>query len=211
MTPRESLLAVINGEPADHRPLIAIPGDPLGGPGTAGQRSNVRLDTTDPSHLRVAEILNPFGRALGLGLDLNQALVDDPKAGGARLDYFVMETIYEAEVEFEKGAEAVLYYLFGATPTHTTPMQYGGYYLERDREILTRLASLGPVIVFVVGGDAVYLDFVSDLPATVFGWDAEASGFSSAYVRSIRSGVQLSQDPASEIELSLTERLRQTA
>jgi len=80
-------------------------------------------------------------------------------------------------------------------------MQYGGFYLERDRELLSSVPAVVTRVLLVPGGEDVFLDFVSDLPAEVFAWDSRASGFSSEYVRGMRQGLQASEDPGSEIQL----------
>lgn len=103
------------------------------------------------------EVLNPYGRALSDGVDLNSLLKSDPIAGGTALDALCEET----RAELSNGP--TVYRLVGASPEHCTPMQYGGYYLERDRELLA--SAPGPVEV-VVEGEAPYMDFVSDLPCS---------------------------------------------
>ena len=82
-------------------------------------------------------------------------------------------------------------------------MQYGGYYLERDRELLQEIEAARLNVLCVVGDEEVFIDFVSDLPAQVFAWDSRATSVSSAYVRELRKGAQASADPGSEIEFRL--------
>ncbi len=142
-------------------------------------------------------VLNPFGLAMLRGLDLNQVLRDTPDT--VLLDELVAETKGVAE-----GAENVLYLLHGANAANTSPMQYGGYYLERDREILSGLGDR-LIVIFVVGDEDVYIDFVSDLPGDVFAWDSRTTGVTSAQVREMREGTQASADPNSEILLESDE------
>jgi uroporphyrinogen-III decarboxylase len=159
------------------------------------------VSRTSDDRLILAETLNPYGLALQKGIDLNAALSDSPEEGNELLESLVSDTREHMRAQLAAGADGVLFRLHGAAPRHSTPMQYGGYYLERDRELLAEIKGKGTHVLFVVGDEEVYLDFVSDLPAEVFAWDAEASGVDSAYIRSIRPGVQASSDPASEIEL----------
>lgn len=104
-------------------------------------------------------VLNPFGRALEEGLDLNAALSEDPVAGSAHLDRLCQMT----ESECASARDGILYRLIGADSRHCTPMQYGGFYLERDREILSR-AKLRGYLQIDVDGEEPYLDFIVDLP-----------------------------------------------
>lgn len=110
------------------------------------------------------EVLNPFGRAVREGLDLNALLAHDPDAGAAVLDRLCAETAAELRSTLANPCFSVSYRLVGAEPRYCTPMQYGGFYLERDRDLLTSAKGKGVIELIVEGKDA-YLDFVSDLPA----------------------------------------------
>jgi hypothetical protein len=79
-------------------------------------------------------------------------------------------------------------------------MQYGGHYLERDRELLQSAADTFTVL-FIAGQEELYIDFVSDLPASVFAWDRDLTQVSASEVRTSRTGATASSDPASEITL----------
>jgi len=80
-------------------------------------------------------------------------------------------------------------------------MQYGGNYLERDRELLQSAREAQLTVLFVAGQDELYIDFVSDLPASVFAWDRDLSKISASEVRASRLGATASSDPTSEIAL----------
>jgi hypothetical protein len=73
--------------------------------------------------------------------------------------------------------------------------------LERDREILNEAKGALLNAIFVVGEEDVYVDFVSDLPAELFGWDSKGSGITAASVAEMRSGALMSQDPDSNVLL----------
>lgn len=63
-------------------------------------------------------------------------------------------------------AEGYLYWIGAATPEWTTPMQFGGYFLEREREVLDSLVGSGKPVILALTGSEPYLDFISALPAT---------------------------------------------
>lgn len=147
-------------------------------------------------------IANPFARSQRDGVDLNELLHSNPEQGNAKLDDYVEETRRELR---DAVSEGVCYILEGARAGCCSPMQYGGYYLERDRELLEVAKEQSLTVLFVQGGDDLYLDFVSDLPADIFAWDSKASGFDSEYVRGLRDGAQASMDPNSEIELQMSD------
>lgn len=165
--------------------------------------SKIRIDTATlvaPSgeETKLVPVLNPFGRSAVDGVDLNELLHADPAAGNQKLDAYVAAT---REAIAQAKGQGILYILEGARAGCCSPMQYGGYYLERDRELLAEITADVTTVLAVVGGEDVFLDFVSDLPAQVFAWDAPASGFTASYVRGLREGIQASSDPESEIAL----------
>jgi hypothetical protein len=149
----------------------------------------------------LAEVPNPFGLALGRGIDLNSALKEDPTAGGQVLDTLVEEVRIQIREGLDSGADGIFYRLHGANPQHCTPMQYGGHYLERDRELLTEAQGTVMNVLFVSGPEEIYVDFVSDLPADIFAWDVHLSKVTATEVRSMRNGATASADPTSEFAL----------
>ncbi len=149
----------------------------------------------------LAEVSNPFGLALGKGIDLNKALKDDPSVGSVLLDGLVEEVRASIRMSLESGADGIFYRLHGASPRHCTPMQYGGHYLERDREILGEAQGAELNVLFIAGAEDLYIDFVSDLPAHVFAWDFDLTGLHASEVRISRDGALASSDPSSEILL----------
>lgn len=142
----------------------------------------------------ITEVLNPFARARRQGIDIVAELDKDPIKGGELLDRLVEET----RKEIEAAHSGVFYRLEGASPASTTPMQYGGYFLERDRELLS--AAHPPRIAFVAGTADVYFDFVGDLPAEYFGYDI-ACGTPVNEVRAIRGGEILADSPDADLRL----------
>ncbi len=202
MTSRERVLATVRGGEVDQKPVLNWP---ICEPTSDIQHYN---HETMPDHLEgnesgvsVVEVTNPFGLSLQRDLNLNQLLKDDPKEGNRILGELCDETQGDINRAFEAGADGIIYRLYGARARHCTPMQYGGYYLERDRELLQGVQDALFSMVFVVGDEDVYLDFVSDLPAKAFGWDIKSSQVPISEVRDMRQGALVCEDPAAEIIL----------
>ena len=149
----------------------------------------------------MVEIINPFGLAVQREIGLNDLLAETPQTGDRILAGLIDDVNEHIRCAFENGADGILYRLHGARGLHCTPMQYGGHYLERDREILASVAERSFNAIFVVGEEDVYLDFVSDFPAHAFGWDQEDSKISVDQVRAMRKGALVSIDPISDIRL----------
>jgi hypothetical protein len=199
------MVAAARGGGVDRKPVIRWPGagEPtdvrvVRGTSDAVRRTRAEVDTATPL---LAEVQNPFGLALERGIDINQALRDDPEHGSLLLDGLEEEVRGRAMDSLGAGADGVLYRLHGAHPRHCTPMQYGGHYLERDRAILDSVREASFNLLFVVGDEETYFDFVSDLPAHAFGWDREASGAPVSLIRAMRGGALAASDPEADIEL----------
>lgn len=150
-----------------------------------------------PDNIHLTAVLNPFGRALKQDVDLTEILAEDPDRGETLLGGFVDK----ARKDMAEAPDGVLYLLYGARGLHTTPMEYGGHYLERDRELLTEIENSNFNMVFVVGEDDAYLDFVSDLPAHAFGWDSKATGVTVQEMRKMRTGALATNAHNADIEL----------
>lgn len=193
MTSRERLIAVSRGEPTDRKPVVCWP--------VSCPESDVTTDAVALNQIRLSPVVNPFGQAIRRRVDVWDTLAEDPARGAKQLDSLVDRTRREAQGALEHGADGILYLLYGARGLHSTPMEYGGHYLERDREILGEFGSATFNMVFVVGEDDAYLDFVSDLPAHAFGWDASATGVGVAELRPMRPGALATNAPDADIEL----------
>jgi hypothetical protein len=145
-------------------------------------------------------VVNPFGVAQREGVDLLGELRRNPEAGRELLDQMAGHT--RAQIQSAREArEGIVYLLKGARMSLCTPMEYGGHFLELDRALLEE-AGVCPRMVFVVGGADTFLDFVSDLPAEIFGWDVEATGVSVAEMRSLRPGLLAAHDAAADVFLT---------
>ncbi len=126
---------------------------------------------------------NVVGLARQQGVELLRVLRDDPEAGSIQVHAFARELTEAVRAADPNG---VLYLLEGAHPAATTPMEYGGHFLEVDRAILS-VADPTRVAIFVEGRDA-YLDFVSDLPGFALGWDTEQNDVSLNQMEHLRPG-----------------------
>jgi hypothetical protein len=200
LTSRERLLAASRGGETDVQATLAWPkgdSDAL----IVSTISDIRSSpVTDKTILYKLD--NPFGKALAAGEDLNRKLEDSPEEGAQIVQELALSVTKEGRDALESGADGILYVLQGARGAYCTPMQYGGWYLETDRKILESFGEANLNVLLVVGNDDLYIDFVSDLPAHVFAWDADASTFDATYVRTLREGALASNDPNSEIKLS---------
>jgi hypothetical protein len=202
LTGRERLVAAARGGEVDRRPVLAWPfGDPEADAVVFHTDSGPKAIAEAGDRAGLVEVLNPFGLALQREILLNDLLRDTPELGDRVLEGLVGEVRDHIQVALHGGADGVLYRLHGARGLHCTPMQYGGHYLERDRELLSEITDARLNVVFVVGGDDAYLDFVSDLPAHLFAWDSKSSLIRPEQVRSMREGALCCADPEADVTL----------
>ena len=110
-------------------------------------------------------ILSPFSKAISRSMDIVGLLADSPSEGEAVLADLVTQT----KVEIAASAESFNYIVAGAEPAFSTPMEYGGHFLELDRELI---GDQKPAIT-LVGGSETYIDVVSDLAETYLVWNPE--------------------------------------
>ncbi|MDQ2985550.1 MAG: hypothetical protein M3R13_02355 [Armatimonadota bacterium] len=201
MDSRERLAAASRGGETDRIPWFVWSGDTEAQPAidfiaqwhpdavVVGAPSD--LATLVGAHPEVAvlvEVGNPFGVALQEGVDLNEEFEKGPALGSAAFDDFFLRTESALTAAMESGADGVLYRLFGADPMLSTPMQFGGFYLERERELLGSMADARFNVLYVEGGEGLYLDVVSDLQAHAFGWNEARSLIPAVDVREMRKG-----------------------
>ena len=199
LTSRERLIAAAHGIEVDRKPVICWPTFCAESDATISDRATpIALPGFQ---LNLVPVLNPFGRALREGTEIGDILAEDPDRGEEMLAELISQTRTAAADALDKGADGILYLLYGARAIHTTPMEYGGHYLERDRELLSEIENATFNMVFVVGEEDTYLDFVSDLPAHAFGWDRRATGTSVDDMRKMRDGALATNSPDADIEL----------
>ncbi|MEQ1936371.1 MAG: hypothetical protein ABL962_21150, partial [Fimbriimonadaceae bacterium] len=84
-----------------------------------------------------------------------------------------------------------------------SPMQYGGHYLEQDRQLLDFATASCQVALVIEGGPETYLDFVSDLPAEVFMWDEVSTGTSREVMKQMRPGELLPLNDLNKSEVGI--------
>lgn len=195
MTSLERLQAASARKPVDRKPRILLDGGPASDVLIA---AGPEIPASDGQAV-LAEVLSPFGRAIRFGLNLNDLLQSDPEAGGRELDRLSDDVRAEVVAAANAGADGICYRLLGCEPPYATPMQYGGFYLERDRELLEYAAEAAFNLLWIDAGADAYLDFVSDLPADAFAWDIDRTDVSVVQMRAMRQGALAAEDPTADI------------
>ena len=199
MTPLERINAAIAGAPVDRKPTISWPVvDPSCDVAIWGLQE---IPLPRSSHMVLAPIANPFGRALAEGTNLSVCLREDLDAGQTLLERYAAEVTKEIESAIKEGADGIIYVVYGATPEMSTPMEFGGHFLEVDRKILESFRPAAKM-AFIIGGEGAFLDFVSDLPTDIFAWDVHATGVAVGEVRAMRKGALAASDPQADILLT---------
>ena len=197
MTARERILALVQGKEVDRKPTLAWP---------------KKDDTADVAICPAGQFATNVETGLGFVPNVYQRLyqlgedpiaiakdASDPTAGAVEETDALNRM--EARNAISNGALGVFYEIHGATAAQCTPMEYGGLFLERDREFLESISDAQCNVIYINGKEP-YLDFVCDLPAHVFAWDAKGSGISVAAVRKMRSGLLAAADPDADIILN---------
>ncbi|MBA3726258.1 MAG: hypothetical protein H0W86_07335 [Armatimonadetes bacterium] len=136
----------------------------------------------------LVEVGNPFGEAMQAGVDLNEEFSRGPIDGSSAFGAYSQGVASSLQAALRGGADGVLYRLFGADPGLSSPMQFGGFYLEKERELLQSIADARLNVLYVEGGEEMFLDVLADLPAQAFSWDEGRSHISPHEVRKVRKG-----------------------
>lgn len=108
-------------------------------------------------------VLSPLARAIQASHHVVSLLADNPAEG----DQFLAELVAQTREHIEATNGPFNYVIAGAEPSFSTPMQYGGHFLELDRELI---GDRKPVIT-LIGGSETYIDVVSDLAETYLLWN----------------------------------------
>lgn len=193
MTGRERIVAASRGGDVDRKPVIGIDAV-IVDPNQVSERSG-----GDAAVL--ARVLSPLGRAIKAEIPIVALLHEDVEQGAKTLDRLTDEAKSEMLAALANGADGVAYELDGAYPAVTTPMEYGGHFLEVDRKLLAELVEARFNLLCVKGEQEPYIDFVCDLPAHGFAWD-QRSGVTPEYVRSMRDGVLVGEGCEIGMELN---------
>lgn len=200
MTGRERLVAASRGGDVDRQARLVWPGfDPEADAVVVGLGELSSAMATAENRAVLVRVDNPYGRALAEGVNLVEQIRQDPTGAHEPIVAFATATTQEIISAIEGGADGILYALMGASADQMTPMEYGGFFLEHDREILEAAQQARFNLLLIVGGEETYIDFVSDLPAHAFAWDPDATGFTVATLRGLRSGALAPVGSAGEI------------
>ena len=198
MTGRERIVAAARGGEVDRRPVACATGVSENGADcvVVGVSDVTNALRESPDRAVLAKVVSPLGR----DLTLVKLLASDPSAGAERLALLADQARQEMRSALEAGADGIYYALDGAYPAATTPMEYGGHFLELDRQLLEEVRDARFNLLFVCGEREPYIDFVSDLPAHALAWDSR-SGVSVGSVRSARSGALAYDSDEADIRL----------
>lgn len=138
-------------------------------------------------------------RGLGLrafeqeGFNLLSVLKQDPDQGHD----WIAEHSAAILAEAQQAPHGVLYRLGGCDPAHTSPMEYGGYFVPAETAILQQLKA--PRVLWVEPAAETYFEFLADIPCDVFGWDT-AHGPTVRVMRALRSEPLMANDPEAEYQ-----------
>lgn len=150
----------------------------------------------------LVEVASPFTLSVLRGMGLNDILRDQPETGFNQLDSLRAEVEQTMHQALEMGADGLVYHLDGPRASACTPMQYGGHYLELDRELLAMVKEARIVLVWVPGQEPLYLDAISDLDAHAVGWNSMASGFPVHEFKALRPGPTFGPDPGHDFQFT---------
>lgn len=167
-------MAVLTGQQLEERPSIVWSSSP-GHYADVVTTARVELRhalKTHPDQLVLVEVTSPLGLALRRDIDLIGLLSSDPSFGEIKLEELKTEVSWAIVESLEEGAHGIFYRLDGAYPGVCTPMQYGGHFLEVDRELLSMAEGAQFNLVYIEGEGEIYFDFVADLPCNAFSWSS---------------------------------------
>jgi hypothetical protein len=198
VTPRERLVAAARGGAVDRPPwfvwdtaetdALLSNHTPDAVVATSIEEATRLLNSSDEDGPAVlVEVVNPLGLALSEGDNPNR-LLDVPEAAERELDRWVERCKSSLLEALDTGADGVLYRLRGAEPPYSTPMEFGGFHLERERALLNEISDARFNVLLADGGEETYLDFLTDLPAHAFAWDERKIPSSPKQVREMRAG-----------------------
>lgn len=149
---------------------------------------------------RFAVVRGAFERAVAREYDLPTLLRSDPIAGEELLSRMIDEALTELEGAIEGEADGILYQLSGASSEWTTPLAYGGHFLEAERSVLASEIPLDrPLVIHVVGQEDLYLDLLADLPCSGLAWNSMASRLSMQEARHYFSCALVTDSPEGDI------------
>ena len=130
-------------------------------------------------------VLSPLARAIARGLNIIDLLEENPSRG----DQVIASLFSETQADISHIDGSLNYVVAGAEPIWTTPMQYGGHFLELDRELI---GSRQPAIT-LIGGAETYVDIVSDLAETFLIWNPATNDVNPEEVAKMTRATTLTQ------------------
>ncbi len=151
--------------------------------------------------LKFAAIISFFGIAMQEREDIAELMGIDPVTSGEILDRAQEACAANIQVAMQAGFDGFVYVLVGAEPKYLSPMQYGGFILDQDREILSRFTNLPNRLLYVIGGNETYMDALSDLSASSIGWDESNVQFGIETMRKLAQKPIFGDHPDSDIQL----------
>jgi hypothetical protein len=205
LTSLERLTTAANGGDVDQKPEFKI------GLGDCADAHGVQLNelaalkAACPEAAALVRVASPLGRAMAKGIDIHTQLHDDPAEGAEVLDGLVSETRTAMTDALDQGADGICYEIEGASPEFCTPMQFGGHFLELDRELMEEISEAKFNMMWIKPKRDPYLDFVSDIPAHALAWDMNGSGRAPAEIRTLREGALAGDHPDADIRFLMTE------
>jgi hypothetical protein len=149
---------------------------------------------------RFAIVRGVFEQSLTRGADIPELLRADLTAGEELLSRMIDEALAELEVAVAGEPDGILYQLAGASSEWTTPLAYGGHFLEAERSVLERAKRRGwPLVIHVIGHRDLYLDLLADLPCAALAWSSRASRLSVRELRQYFSCAFVADSPEADI------------
>lgn len=116
---------------------------------------------------RFQGVLSPLSRAIAQGIDIVGLLEKNPAEG----DRVLAELVSQCSSEIDQTSGPMNYIVAGAEPGVTSPMQYGGHFLELDRELIGTTSTA----ITLIGGPETYIDVVSDIAKSYLIWNPETN------------------------------------
>ncbi|MDI9636778.1 hypothetical protein QPK87_39105 [Kamptonema cortianum] len=182
MTGRERLVASSRGGQLDRQPLLWL------GEGSCEMADGVAVGKEGIAPALLAGEQAVLCWVDGVWLESKGKFSSDDLEGQARaLDSATETAKSHCQQALADGADGICYRLAGAEPAHSSPMEYGGLVLERDREVLESVAESRLNVVYVENEGEAYLDFLTDLPCHFLAWNGEAPSTLDE-VRALRGG-----------------------
>lgn len=157
---------------------------------------------THNGQLVLCEVHSPLGRIVRSQPQLLDTLRETPADAEDALLDFANEAKNEIREAFELGAHGIFYRLSGANPKVTTPMEYGGHFLEMDKELMAHASSGLLNVISVEDGPEIYIDAVAEVPGHAIHWDNALNELSIEAVRTMTTKFLVLDHPVADIHFA---------